>query len=75
MEDDEDNEGQEQEDDSEEESSRSTYSKKKHFGKLEKDLKGRIKLQAYYRPRNEFWKVILLLFSNSPSTTTAANSQ
>lgn len=58
MDDDEnDNQDQDEENDAEE-NSKSTYSKKKHFGKLDKDFRAWVLLQVTYRPRNDFWKVI-----------------
>lgn len=57
MDDDDNDNNQEQDEDGEEESTTGTYSKKKHFGKLEKDLRGWVKWQVRYSPRHELLKV------------------
>jgi hypothetical protein len=75
--DDDDNDNNHEEGEGEEENSTSTYSKKKHFGKVEKELKGWVKWQITYRPRKDVLKVLPPQSSPllSPSRTTRPHSR
>jgi hypothetical protein len=57
MDDDDDHEQDQDDDKNEDENTNGSYSKKKHFGKLDKDLKGWVYLKASYRFKSNFWKV------------------